>query len=80
LSDNSRKFTYFNVSEPEYLEYQTNVKDRGSNTVSLLLANGESLKYKRKVELIESEFDSETGKVLMTVPVKNALVIPQKVT
>jgi membrane fusion protein, multidrug efflux system len=62
------------------LEYQTNVKDRGSNTVSLLLANGESLKYKRKVELIESEFDSETGKVLMTVPVKNALVIPQKVT
>jgi membrane fusion protein, multidrug efflux system len=101
LSDNSRMFAYFNVSEPEYLEYQTNVKDRGSNDVSLLLANGEALKYKGKVELIESEFDSETGnvafrasfpnpdkllkngetgKVLMTVPVKNALVIPQKAT
>jgi membrane fusion protein, multidrug efflux system len=101
LSDNSKMFTYFNVSEPEYLEYQTNVKGRGSSTVSLLLANGELLKYKGKVEVIESEFDSETGnvafrasfpnpdkllkngetgKVMMTVPVKNALVIPQKAT
>ena len=101
LSDNIRMFAYFNVSEPEYLEYQTNVKDRGSNTVGLLLANGEPLKYKGKIELIESEFDNETGniafrasfpnpdkllkngetgKVLMTVPIKNALIIPQKAT
>jgi membrane fusion protein, multidrug efflux system len=101
LSDNVRMFAYFNVSEPEYIEYQTNVKDRGSNTVSLLLANGEPLKYKGKIELIESEFDNETGnvafrasfpnpdkllkngetgKVLMIVPVKNALIIPQKAT
>jgi membrane fusion protein, multidrug efflux system len=101
LSDNSKMFAYFNVSEPEYIEYQTNIKGRGSSNVSLLLANGELLKYKGKVEVIESEFDSETGniafrssfpnpdkllkngetgKVLMTVPVKNALVIPQKAT
>lgn len=101
LSDNSKMFAYFNVSEPEYLEYQNNVKGRGSSTVSLLLANGESLKYKGKVEVIESEFDSETGniafrasfpnsdkllrngetgKVLMKVPVRNALIIPQKAT
>lgn len=101
LSDNVRMFAYFNVSEPEYLEYQTNVKDRAANAVDLKLANGELFKYKGKVELIESEFDNETGnvafrasfpnsdkllkngqtgKVLMTVPVKNALVIPQKAT
>jgi membrane fusion protein, multidrug efflux system len=101
LSDNSKMFAYFNVSEPEYLEYQSNAKGRSDSTVSLLLANGQQLKYKGKVELIESEFDSETGnvafrasfpnpdkllkngetgKVLMTVPVKNALVIPQKAT
>lgn len=101
LSDNSQMFAYFNVSEPEYIDYQTNLKDRGSNQVSLLLANNEPLKYKGKVEVIESEFDSETGniafragfpnpdkllrngetgKVMMTVPVKNALVIPQKAT
>ena len=101
LSDNSKMFAYFNVSEPEYLDYQNNVKGRGSSTVRLLLANNQPLKYKGKVEVIESEFDSETGniafrasfansdkllkngetgKVLMIVPVKNALVIPQKAT
>jgi membrane fusion protein (multidrug efflux system) len=101
LSDNSQMFAYFNVSEPEYLDYQTNVKGRGNNKVNLLLANNEPLKYQGEVETIESEFNSETGniafrakfpnperllkhgetgKVLMTVPLRNALVIPQKVT
>ena len=101
LSDNSQVFAYFNVSEPEYIQYQTDIKDRGDSTVSLLLANGEPLKYKGKVEVIESEFNNETGniafrakfpnpdkllkngetgKVLMTVPIKKALIIPQKAT
>lgn len=101
LSDNSQMFAYFNVSEPEYLEYQNNVKGRGDSKVTLLLANNEPLKYKGNVEVIESEFDSETGniafrakfpnnekllrngetgKVLMTVPVNKALLIPQKAT
>jgi membrane fusion protein, multidrug efflux system len=101
LSDNSKVFAYYNVSEPEYLEYQTNVKGRANATVKLLLANGETLKYNGRVEVIESEFDSETGnvafraifpnpdkllkngetgKVLMQVPVKKALIIPQKST
>lgn len=101
LSDNSQMFAYFNVSEPEYLEYQTNAKSRGDDQVNLLLANNEPLKYKGKIEVIESEFDNETGniafrakfpnpdkllkngetgKILMTVPVRNALIIPQKAT
>lgn len=101
LSDNSQVFAYFNVSEPEYLDYQTNVKGRGDNKVSLLLANSQPLKYKGQVEIIESEFDNETGniafrarfpnpdkllkngetgKVQMTMPLKNALIIPQKAT
>lgn len=101
LSDNSKMFAYFNVSEPEYLEYQTNVKGRGGNVVSLLLANNQPHAYKGKIEVIESEFDNETGniafraifpnpdnllrngetgKVLMSIPVKNALIIPQKAT
>lgn len=101
LSDNSQMFAYFNVSEPEYLEYQTNIKTRGSSKVSLLLANNKPLSAKGEVEVIESEFDSETGniafrarfpnpdrllkhgetgKVLMTLPLKNALIIPQKAT
>ena len=101
LSDNSKMFAYFNVSEPEYLEYQTNKSGRGSNTISLRLANGDTYQYKGKIEVIESEFDSETGniafrasfpnsdkllkngetgKVVMTIPVRNALIIPQKAT
>jgi len=101
LSDNKEIYAYFNVSEPEYLEYQSDIKGRGSRTISLLLANNKTFKYQGKVEVIESEFDSETGnisfraifpnsdkllkngetaKVIMTVPVKNALIIPQKAT
>ncbi len=101
LSDNSQMFAYFNVSEPEYLDYETNVKGRGNTKVGLLLANNQSLQYKGDVETIESEFDNETGniafrarfpnperllkhgetgKVQMCVPLKNALVIPQKAT
>lgn len=101
LSDNSEMFAYFNVSEPEYLEYQTNIKGRADSKVSLLLANNSVLPFKGAVEVIESEFNNETGniafrarfpntdkllrngetgKVLMTVPVKNALIIPQKAT
>lgn len=101
LSDNSKMYAYFNVSEPEYIEYKTKINDRGSSTIRLRLANNQIFKYKGKIEVIESEFDSETGtiafravfpngerllkngetgKVLMSVPVRNALVIPQKAT
>jgi membrane fusion protein (multidrug efflux system) len=101
LSDNSQMFAYFNVSEPEYLNYQTHVKDRGNSEVNLLLANGEVLSRTGVVEVIESEFDNETGniafrarfpnpdrllrngetgKVRMTLPLKNAIIIPQKAT
>lgn len=101
LSDNSQVYAYFNLSEPEYLEYQTNIKGRGDSKVGLLLASNEPFNYKGNVELVESEFDSETGNiafrakfpnpnkllkngetgsVMMTVPVKNALIIPQKTT
>jgi len=101
LSDNTEMFAYFNVSEPEYIDYMTKIKDRGDDKVTLLLANNEPLKYKGKVEVIEGEFDNETGniafrakfpnpekllrngetgKILMTIPMKHALIIPQKAT
>ncbi|UKJ07184.1 efflux RND transporter periplasmic adaptor subunit [Solitalea lacus] len=101
LSDNSQVFSYFNVSEPEYLNYQSSTNKGQKQKVSLVLANNEVLKTKGEVETIESEFDNETGniafrarfsnpnqllrngetgKVQMVVPIKNALVIPQKAT
>jgi membrane fusion protein (multidrug efflux system) len=52
LSDNSEMFAYFNVSEPEYLDYETDIKNP-QNQVGLLLANGVPLKYKGTVEVIE---------------------------
>lgn len=101
LSDNAQVFAYFNVSEPEYLDYQSSVKASKQQQAGLLLANNELLKAKGKVEVIESEFNNETGniafrarfdnadnllrngqtgKVQMVVPLKNALIIPQKAT
>lgn len=101
LSDNTNVYSYFNVSEPEYLTYQTHAADRGSNQVSLIMANGEMLSQKGEIQTIEGEFDNETGniafrakfpnpdkllrngetgKVQMTLPVHNALIIPQKAT
>lgn len=101
LSDNSEMFAYFNVSEPEYIDYMTNKNNGHQETVKLLLANNQTLKYDGKVEVVEGEFDNETGniafrakfpnperllrhgetgKILMRVPVHNALIIPQKAT
>jgi len=101
LSDNSQMQVYFNVSEPEYLEYQSNKASRGNSNINLKLANNEVFAHKGKVELIEGEFENETGniafranfpnpdgllkngqtgKVQMEIPLKNALIIPQKAT
>lgn len=101
ISNNKDIFAYFNMSEPEYLEYKSRPKNDITNSVSLLLSNNDLHKYKGVIETVESEFDNntgniafrakfpnpdyllkhgETGKVLMTTPVKNALIIPQKAT
>jgi len=101
LSDNGDMYSYFNVSEPEYLNYQTHVNDRGSNEVTLIMANGDAFPQKGMIQTIEGEFDNETGniafrakfpnpnkllrngetgKVRMTLPLKNAMIIPQKAT
>lgn len=101
LSDNSQMFVYFNVSEPEYLDYQTHNKNHSKTKVNLRLANNEVFSSDGYVEVIESEFDSETGNIAfrarfpnpnkllkhgetgsiqMMVPLKNAIVIPQKAT
>jgi membrane fusion protein, multidrug efflux system len=63
LSDNSNVFAYFNVTEPEYLAYQASSKDKNSNNVKLLLANGQPLKYPGHIELVEGEFNNETGNI-----------------
>ncbi len=63
LSDNSEMYSYFNVSEPEYLDYQANRTKNTNEIVSLLLANNTPFEYTGKVEVIESEFNNETGNI-----------------
>ena len=100
LSDNSSMYVYFNVSEPEYLDYKQQAENKNVQ-VGLLLANNTILPSKGTIETIEGEFDNETGNIafrakfpngngwlkhgetgdiLMTIPFKNTIVIPQKAT
>jgi membrane fusion protein (multidrug efflux system) len=101
LSDNKSVYAYFNVSEPEYLDFKSRINSKEKTSVTLLLANNQPHKYKGIVETIEGEFDNstgniafrakfpnpdgllkhgETGKVQMTIPISNGLIIPQKAT
>ncbi len=63
LSDNKNIYAYFNVSEPEYLDYKTRSKTNDKESVSLLLANNQPHKYMGTVETIEGEFDNTTGNI-----------------
>ncbi|HEX5024724.1 MAG TPA: efflux RND transporter periplasmic adaptor subunit [Agriterribacter sp.] len=63
LSDNSQVFAYFNVSEPEYLDYMTAAKTGARKQVSLLMANNATFRYPGKIETIEGEFNNETGNI-----------------
>jgi membrane fusion protein (multidrug efflux system) len=101
LSDNQKMWVYFNVPEPEYLDYQTHAKNGDMAKVKLSMANGQVFSHSGVVETIEGEFNNETGNIafratfpnpekllrhgetgniLMSVPIKHSLVIPQKAT
>lgn len=100
LSDNSKVWVYFNVSEVEYLDYKSHPKTE-KQQVKLMMANGVVFDRTGVVETIEADFNNETGniafratfenpdgllrhgetgKILMAVPLPDALLIPQKAT
>ena len=62
ISDNSEIFAYFNLSEVDYLNYIASDEEE-MKIVSLKLANSELYPQKGKIEMIESEFDQETGNI-----------------
>jgi len=101
LSDNSKMWVYFNVPEPEYLEYRTQFPQGSRAQVRLLMANNRVFEHSGVVETIEGEFNhetgniafratfpnpdlllrhGETGNIIMSVPVSQGLIIPQKAT
>jgi membrane fusion protein (multidrug efflux system) len=63
LSDNSQMWVYFNVSEPEYLNYKTTVSSKDKMRVNLMMANKQLFKHAGVVETIEAEFNNETGNI-----------------
>jgi membrane fusion protein (multidrug efflux system) len=66
VSDNRAVFTYFNVSEGEYLEYvkaRQGHPGRNSREVTLVLADGSTYPHPGKIETMEGEFDASTGSI-----------------
>ncbi len=75
LSDTKNIYTYFNVSENEYLEY---VKSRGtqddnqSALVELQLADGSTFRHKGVIETMEGAFDEGTGSIAFRAKFSNS--------
>lgn len=75
LSDTKNIYTYFNVSENEYLEY---VKSRGkqddntSAVVELELADGTVFRHKGIIETMQGAFDEGTGSIAFRAKFSNA--------
>lgn len=63
LSDNSEMWAYFNVPEAEYLEYASTPQPDDRKKVSLLMANGQLFDQPGRINVIEAEFNHETGTI-----------------
>lgn len=63
LSDNKEVYAYFNLSESEYLAYQSKAPDKDKNSASLVLANDQPHPYPGVVEAVAGEFDKNTGSI-----------------
>lgn len=66
VSDNRDVYTYFNVSEGEYLEYVKTRQEhpnRQDREVSLVLADGSTYPHPGKIETMDGEFDASTGSI-----------------
>ena len=63
LSDNSKMWVYFNVTEAEYLDYRSRIDGSEVPAVKLQMANGKLFEHEGKVETIEADFNNETGTI-----------------
>ncbi|MGE0711350.1 MAG: efflux RND transporter periplasmic adaptor subunit [Planctomycetota bacterium] len=101
LSDNSKMWVYFNVTEAEYLDYKEHADGNAPTKVKLVMANNKLFDQEGVVDTTAADFNNETGtiafratftnprgilrhgetgNVRIEVPIKDALVIPQKAT
>ena len=63
LSNNKEIYTYFNVSENEYLSFQNRNKEDSKDSAILILANNQQHKYKGIIQMASNEFDKSTGNI-----------------
>jgi RND family efflux transporter MFP subunit len=101
VTSNEEIYTYFNVSEKEYLDYFSKIQISNKEKVSLVLANNTIHEWQGVIETVNGKIDRSTGsltmrahfknpsktvkhgasgKVRIYLPLKNALLIPQKST
>ncbi|MBY0516380.1 MAG: efflux RND transporter periplasmic adaptor subunit [Bacteriovoracaceae bacterium] len=72
LSDITKLWVYFNVSERDYLNYMNMKKDAGKgDAVKLRMANGQFFDQPGIIDTIEADFDSETGNVAFRATFEN---------
>lgn len=71
LSDNSKMWVYFNVSESEYLDYMKNTNNNQSLQVQLQMANNELFDKSGSIETIEADFNNETGNIAFRAGFQN---------
>ncbi|MCP0913370.1 MULTISPECIES: efflux RND transporter periplasmic adaptor subunit [Legionella] len=101
MSDNSRIWVYFNVSEVDYLNFMKKQNAGNNFPLKLELANGQNFNQEGRIDTVEADFDNatgniafrasfpnpenllrhgQTGTIILSERLKNALVIPQKAT
>lgn len=73
LSDNSKVWVYFNVSESEYLNFKTKGVKNKPGDVKLVLANGQIYDHPGRVETIVADFNNESG----TIPFRATFPNPE---
>lgn len=71
LSDNRNIYAYFNLSEPEYLDYRASAGNNKKEEVGLILANGTPHAHKGRIETIEGQFDNSTGTIALRAKFPN---------
>ncbi len=78
LSDISEVYAYFSMTEKDFLQFNTqysgkNLADKISKVsqVSLTLADGNTYPYHGKIQMINGEFDKNTGSISIRAVFKN---------
>ena len=71
ISDKSKMWVYFNVSEVDYLGYMESKKKKMEIPVELMLANGSIFDQIGTIDTIEAAFNNEVGNVAFRATFSN---------